>query len=123
VAHGGVGEADYLTVERALKQDVLEAAKYPRITFRARAVSAGGASRDGAGVDVRLAGELFLHGVGRRLTVPARVTFEPGRLRATGADQIRQTDFKIVPFVFAGGTVRVRDRVLISFDIVAEETP
>jgi polyisoprenoid-binding protein YceI len=118
-----VGEADYLTVERALKQDVLESAKYPRITFRGRAVSFGSGRRDGAAGDVRLAGELFLHGVRRRLTVPASVTFEPGRLRTTGAVEIRQTDFKIVPFVFAGGTVRVQDKVLVSFDIVANEAP
>jgi polyisoprenoid-binding protein YceI len=118
-----VGEADYLTVERALEQDVLESAKYPRITFRARVAAVGSARREGAAVDVRLTGELSLHGVRRKLTVPASVTFEPGRLRATGAVEIRQTDFKIVPFVFAGGTVRVRDKVLISFDVVANETP
>jgi polyisoprenoid-binding protein YceI len=117
-----VGEADYLTVERALKGEVLEAAKYPRITFRARGATAG-ARRDDGAVAVRLAGELFLHGVRRRLTVPVTVTFEPGGLRATGAVEIRQTDFKIVPFAFAGGTIRVRDRVLISFDVVANKMP
>jgi hypothetical protein len=40
-----------------------------------------------------------------------------------GTVEIRQTDFKIAPFVFARGTVRVRDRVLISFDVVANKLP
>jgi polyisoprenoid-binding protein YceI len=118
-----VGAADYLSVERALKREVLDAARYPRITFRARGATAAGATREDGALDVRLAGELSLHGVRRRLTVPATVTFEPGALRATGAVEIRQTDFKIVPFAFAGGTVRVRDRVLISFDVVANKMP
>jgi polyisoprenoid-binding protein YceI len=112
-----VGEANYATVERALNEQVLESARYPRIVFRAR--TAAMEKRDDGAFDVSLAGELALHGVKRKVTVPATVTLQPGGLRATGAVEIRQTDFKIVPFAFAAGTVRVKDRVLVSFDLVA----
>jgi len=116
-----VGDSAHLTVERALRDRVLETARHPRIVFRCRAITVDG--REGGALDVRLAGELGLHGVRRRLTVPARVTLRPDGFRATGAVEIRQTDFKIVPFVFAGGTVRVRDRVLVSFDVVGTRAP
>ena len=59
-----------------------------------------------------------MHGVRRKITVPARVTLTPDGLRATGAMELRQSDFKIKPFTFAKGTVKVRDFVALSFDVV-----
>ncbi len=107
------------SIESALREDVLETAKYPEIAFTSRSVKF---ERRGDGTyDVRLAGELALHGVGRPITVPARVSFEGGVLHAIGAFEIRQTDFKITPFSFVNGTVAIKDTVTISFDILATE--
>jgi polyisoprenoid-binding protein YceI len=106
-------------VESALREEVLETAKYPLITFKSRRVTT---ERRGDGTyDVRLAGELRLHGVSRQMTVPARVSLESGTLHAIGIFEIRQTDFKITPFSFVHGTVAIRDLVTISFDIVATQ--
>lgn len=102
----------------ALRDAVLETGKHPQIAFRSRGITAR-KNADGS-YDVKLAGELEMHGVRRKLTVPARVTFTPGGLRATGTLELRQSDFKIKPFTFAKGTVKVRDVVALSFDVVGK---
>jgi polyisoprenoid-binding protein YceI len=107
------------SIESTLRDDVLDTDKFPEITFKTNTVSS---SRRGDGTfDVRLAGELNLHGVKRRITVPARVSLEGGTLHAIGVFEIRQTDYAITPFSFANGTVGIRDTVTLSFDIVATQ--
>jgi polyisoprenoid-binding protein YceI len=106
-------------IESTLREDVLETNRYPEITFKTRRVTA---SRRGDGTfDVRLTGELDLHGVKRSITIPARVSMEPGVLHAIGVFEIRQTDFNITPFSFSNGTVGIKDDVTLSFDILATQ--
>lgn len=105
------------SVESALREDVLETTKYPEITFKSRSVTA---ERRGDGTyDVRITGELKLHGAKRQITIPARVALEAGTLHAIGVFELRQTDFGITPFSFSGGSVGIKDTVTLSFDIVA----
>ena len=104
-------------IDAALRDHVLETGKYPTIRFKSRAVKAA-ARKDGT-FDVSLAGELDLHGVRRAVTVPLEVAFQGDTLRASGTLALRQRDFKIAPFSFAGGTVTVADRITLSFTIVA----
>jgi polyisoprenoid-binding protein YceI len=106
-------------IESALREDVLETAKFPEISFKSRSVKS---SRRGDGTyDVRLVGELSLHGVKKQVTVPARVSLEAGTLHAIGTLELRQTDFGITPFSFVNGTVTIRDTVILSFDIIATQ--
>ena len=104
-------------IDAALREYVLETRKYPTIRFRSRAVKA--TAREDGTFDVSLAGELDLHGVRREVTVPCTLSLQGEGLRATGTVALRQRDFKIAPFSFAGGTVTVADRVTLSFTIVA----
>ena len=105
-------------IDAALRDQVLETRKYPTITFRSRAVKAV-ARADGA-FDLTVAGSVNLHGVRREVTVPVTLAFQGDSLRASGTLHLRQRDFKIAPFSFAGGTVTVADRVTLSFTIVAQ---
>lgn len=104
-------------IDSALREHVLETGKYPTITFKSRAVKAV-AHPDGT-FDIKLVGQLELHGVRREVTVPITLAFQGDSLRASGTLQLRQRDFKIAPFSFAGGTVSVADR---SFTIVARRS-
>jgi polyisoprenoid-binding protein YceI len=108
-------------IDAALRDHVLHPRKHPTISFVSRSVAAR--RRDDGGFDVKISGELRLHGVQRKLTVPVRLTFQDDTLRATGTVTLRQTDFNIRPFSFAGGTVTVANRVTLSFDIVARREP
>ncbi len=106
-------------IESTLRDDVLDTAKFPEITFKTKSVTS---SRRGDGTfDVRLAGELNLHGVKRPITVPARVSLDGEALHAIGVFEIRQTDYAITPFSFANGTVGIKDTVTVSFDIIATQ--
>jgi polyisoprenoid-binding protein YceI len=104
-------------ITAALRDAVLETPKYGEISFRSRSVTA--TNNDDGSFDVRLTGELALHGIRRKIVVPAHVVPTPNSVRATGALELRQSDFKIKPYTFAKGTVRVRDAVAISFDLRA----
>jgi polyisoprenoid-binding protein YceI len=106
-------------IESALREDVLETAKYPQIAFTSKSVTS---ERRGDGTfDVRLTGDLKLHGVKKQITIPARISVEGGILHAIGVIELRQTDFKITPFSFVSGSVGIRDVVTLSFDIVATQ--
>ncbi|HSS39146.1 MAG TPA: YceI family protein [Polyangia bacterium] len=106
-------------IESTLRDDVLDTVKFPEITFKTKTVTS---SRRGDGTfDVRLAGELNLHGVKRQIIVPARVSLDGGALHAIGVFEVRQTDYAITPFSFANGTVGIKDTVTLSFDIIATQ--
>jgi polyisoprenoid-binding protein YceI len=110
-----VGERQ--SVEAVLREDVLETAKYPEITFKTKKATA---TRRGDGTyDVRLLGELALHGVRRQVTIPARVSIQGDTLHAIGVFEVRQSDYDITPFSFVSGTVAVKDLLTIAFDLVA----
>jgi len=112
-----VGDDTRREIAEALRVAVLDTDAYPAISFRSRSVTA---KQNGDGsFDVRLAGELALHGVHRSVVIPAHVVAAPDGVRATGALQLRQSNFKIRPYTFAKGTVRVRDTIAISFDLLA----
>jgi len=106
-------------IATALREAVLESARYPAISFRSRSTRA---TRNGDGsFDVTLTGELNLHGVRRSIVVPAHVVPTPGGFRATGALGLRQSAFNIKPYTFANGTVSVRNAVTVSFDLAARQ--
>ena len=107
------------SIESALREDVLETAKYPEIVFKSRNVTT---ERRGDGTfDVRITGDLKLHGVTKQVVLPARVSLDNGTLHAIGVIELRQTDFKITPFSFVNGSVGIRDVVTLSFDILATQ--
>jgi polyisoprenoid-binding protein YceI len=65
-------------------------------------------------------GDLTLHGVTKRIAVPVEATITPQQLRATGKYTLKQTDYGIKPYSAAGGTIRVKDEIVINFNIVAK---
>ena len=105
-------------IDGELRDIVLEPAKYPEITFKSTDVSA---DLRGRVFLVKLGGDLTLHGVTRRVVIPAEVTLDGQDLRARGEFRIKRSDFKVPATSAFHGTVRVRDRLKVSFDIVARK--
>jgi polyisoprenoid-binding protein YceI len=100
---------------------VLDVAKYPAISYRYRRI-AGPVSKSGDGARLDgFEGDLTLHGVTRRVgcTVTYSLQNDVRTLTARGEFKIKQTDFGIAPVTAAGGTIRVRDELEVSFAIVA----
>ena len=99
---------------------VLNAQEFPKISFRSTRVS--NTKRAGDDIELTLAGKLNFHGVEKEITLPIRVRLEKALLRAMGMVSVAQTDFGLTPIKVGGGTVRVKDVVKVSFNLVAERT-
>jgi polyisoprenoid-binding protein YceI len=111
-----VSEKDRQNIETTMRNEVLDVAKYPEISFKSSSVSA---SKTGEGqYQARIAGEITLRGVSRPLTIPARLEFGDKALRAQGGFTLKQSSFGIKPVSIAGGTIKVKDELKLSFDIV-----
>ena len=104
-------------IETTMRDEVLEISKYPEIGFKSSSVSA---SKTGEGqYQARIAGEITLHGVSRPLTINTRLEFGDNSLRAQGGFTLKQSSFGIKPVSVAGGTIKVKDELKFTFDIVA----
>jgi polyisoprenoid-binding protein YceI len=95
-----------------LGSEQLDVARYPEIVFRAAEIE-----RIGDGF--RIAGDLTLHGVTRRIAVPLQVREDGDALRATGSVRFEQSEFGIEPYSAYLGAVRNRDQVELVVNLVA----
>ena len=103
-------------IDKELKDIVLLPDQYPDITYQSTNVTAKGL---GAGrYDVKINGNLTLHGVTRPVTIPATVTLNGSSLRATGQFSIDRDDYKVKATSAAHGLVRVDDDIKFEFDIL-----
>jgi polyisoprenoid-binding protein YceI len=114
-----IGEKDRDEMNRRMHDEVLESDGYSEIVYECSKVSA---SKTGDGQYwVALSGELSLHGVTRSQPVAARVTLSGDTLRAAGEFSLLQSDYEIEPVSAAGGTVKLKDELKLSFDITARK--
>jgi polyisoprenoid-binding protein YceI len=112
-----VSEKDKREIENTVNQEVLEVARYPEIIFASLDASAARTGDDRYAVE--LTGNLTLHGVTRAHTMLCQVALTGDLLRASGEFPLRQTDYGIKLVSVAGGTLKVKDELKCSFDIVA----
>ena len=103
-------------INRELREIVLHPDRYPDITFQSTSVTA---KNSGAGrSEVKIDGDLTLHGVTKRITIPAVVTLSGDTLRAVGEFSVDRDDFGVKATSAFHGLVRVRNKVKFEFDIV-----
>jgi len=106
-------------MERTMNQEVMESAKYPAIIFEGTAISA---NQIGEGrYQVKVNGNLSLHGVTRSLTVPGQLSILGDMFRASGEFALSQASYGIQPVSVAGGTLKLKDELKFKFDIVARK--
>jgi polyisoprenoid-binding protein YceI len=103
-------------INKELREIVLLPDQYPDIVFRSTNVD-GKAIGNGQ-YDLRIAGDLTLHGVTRQITIPTKVTLTGNSLRAQGEFSINRSDFKVKATSAVHGLIRVRDQVKFEFNIV-----
>lgn len=111
-----VSDKDRREIEATMREKVLETGKHPEILFRSTRIDV---NRTGeADYSVKIWGDLTLHGVTRDGLINARVNISGESLRARGEFPLRQTDYGITPVSIAAGTIKVKDELKLSFDIV-----
>lgn len=109
-------DAQKKIINKELREIVLLPDQYPDIVFKSTNVSgkASGANQ----YDLKINGDLTLHGVTRQITIPTKVTVMGNDLRAQGEFSINRDDFKVKATSAAHGLVRVRNKIKFTFDIV-----
>ena len=112
-----VKPADRQEIEDRMRRDVLETATFPEAEFRAISV----ATERVAPGDywVQLDGNLTLHGTIRPHRMEAELVMLADGLRLRGQTELAMSDFAIEPITALGGTIRLQDRVKLSFDLAA----
>jgi polyisoprenoid-binding protein YceI len=114
-----VSEKDLREITRTMNDQVLEVKRFPEIAFESRQVS--GMKLGESLYVVKIEGDLFLHGVTRPQTLSANVAPADDKLRAYGEFSIKQSDFKIRLVSVAGGALKLKDELKLSFDIIAKK--
>jgi polyisoprenoid-binding protein YceI len=104
-------------INKELKDIVLEPDKYPEITFQSTDVKGG---LENGKIKVVIGGNLNLHGITKRIEMPATVTLSGNTLRAQGEFDIDRDDFGVKATSAFHGTVRVKNNIKFVFDIIAE---
>lgn len=115
--HDDISAKDIREMEGLMNQEVLETARFPGIKYEAPSVAVTKLAE--SLYSATLEGNLTLHGVSRRLPIAARVTLIGSMLRASGEFSINQTDFHIKLVSVAGGALKLKDELRLSFEIVA----
>jgi polyisoprenoid-binding protein YceI len=114
----GEPAGDAPQVEEAMRgPKVLDAARFPAVTFKSQRVS--GREAGGGTYDLDLAGEIALHGVTRPITLPVHVEVSGDTLTASGKAVLRHDQFGMEPVSAAGGSVKVKNEIAVEYRIVA----
>lgn len=105
-------------INRELREIVLEPEKYPEIVFKSTEVK--GKQLGNGQYDLKIGGDLTLHGITRHIVIPAKVTVTGNKLRAVGEFSIDRSDFNVKATSAFHGMIRVRKKVKFTFDIVGQ---
>jgi polyisoprenoid-binding protein YceI len=114
-----VSEKDRSEIFNAMHNDVIESAKFQKITFKSSSVSNLKQTAENS-YSFTLNGDLNLHGLTKRIAIPVTASLNSQQLRATGKYTLKQTDYDIKVYSAAGGTVKVKNDVVIIFNILAK---
>lgn len=118
----GESEKDRNEVQATMLGDqVLNAARYPKIEFSSTSVKVS--SSLGGKFELQVAGTLTLHGTQKPVTLPAHLQIaDDGTFTCDTEIFLLQSDFGITPYKAAGGAVKVKDKLKLTFHIVAAKT-
>jgi polyisoprenoid-binding protein YceI len=100
------------TRKNMLGPNVLDGERFRELTVKSAQVS-------GTLEAPRIVARITIKDVSRDVSVPVKIGTTGGRLTASGAFDIQQTDFGIKPFTAALGALAVQDKLHITFEITA----
>jgi polyisoprenoid-binding protein YceI len=100
-----------------LSDKCLDVQKFPTIVFKSRALFLSKQSETAWTFTV--AGNFTLHGVTKELTFPVAAELAGDKLTAQGKFEFKQTDYGIKP-ISIGGVVKVEDKLVINYSVVAK---
>ena len=112
----GISDADRATVQAEMESTALDAGSNSKIVFVSKELSLSGGNGERKG---NLKGELTLRGVTGEVKIPLTLTVDDKTLRARGAFKIKGSDFGVPQIKAAGGSVKTKNELELTFDLVA----
>lgn len=112
-----VSTNDRQTIEKTMSDEVLETAKYPEIAFNSTKIEATKIAN--GQYEAKIWGDLTLHGVTHPVLITPQLTFDTKSLRARGEFSLKMTEYSIKPPSVAGGTIKVKDTLKFTFDVLS----
>ena len=111
-----ISDADRATIQAEMENTALDVEKYPKIVFVSKelSVSRGNGERKG-----NLRGELTLRGVTDEVKIALTLTVDDQKVRVQGEFKIKGSDFGVPQIKAAGGSVKTKDELELTFDLVA----
>jgi polyisoprenoid-binding protein YceI len=110
---------DRKKLEQEMYENILEVDRFPVATFESKEIIIQKLSNDLLLAKVN--GDLSFRGNTRAHSFDARVTSMGTMLRISGEFQLKQSDYGIKPFSFAGGALRLKDELKFKFELVARK--
>lgn len=101
-------------INKELEEIVLETAKYPEITFKSSEVNGG--LKNGQ-FELKIGGDITLHGVTRHIVIPATVLVDGDSLHAKGEFTLDRTKFNVKATSAFQGLIRIKNKLKFTFDI------
>jgi polyisoprenoid-binding protein YceI len=103
---------------KEMRERYLETTKFGTSTFKSISVAGSASIAPNVPADINVTGDLTLHGVTKRMTIPVRVVLIPdGRIHATTNFKIHMPDYAIT--VPHNVLVTVNDEVPVHLDVFA----
>jgi polyisoprenoid-binding protein YceI len=112
-----VSRNDRQEIDRIMFGEVLEVSRFPSVKYKSSQVSASKISENTFRLGIL--GELTLHGFTRGIGFDATLVAGEDTLRAQGAFSLLQSDYGIVGASIAGGSIKLRDELKLSYFIIA----
>ena len=109
---------DRKKLEQTMNEQVLEPDRYPAATFESKQVTIQNLGGDL--LSAHVVGDLAFHGVTQSLPLDAGITNMGTMMRISGDFTLRQSDYGIKPFSFAGGALKLKDELKFHFELVAK---
>ena len=104
--------------DRALRQNGIETERFPTATFSvSEPINVPPAALAGDAVELTLPGDLTLHGVTKRVEIPAQARLVGGRIEVAGSLSFPFSDFQIQP-PRLGPVVSISDSGTMEFSLI-----
>jgi len=115
----GESEKDRSEVQATMLGElVLNVARYSKIEFSSTAVKVSSSANGKS--ELQVTGTLSLHGVQKPVALPVHVQIaDDGSLVCDTEVSLLQSEFGITPYKAAGGAVKVKDKLKLTFHIIA----
>jgi polyisoprenoid-binding protein YceI len=116
---GSVKERDRAEIQKTVMDEVLEANRYPEISFHSTEMAIDRVAENWYRAQIQ--GQMRLHGITNPLSIDSQLRLADRELRLTGEFVLLFADYRIKKVSGLGGLIKIKDELKFQFDLVGHE--